>query len=76
MGKLISNRIRCLSCDGVIESLDRHHFITCSCGNVSADGGLSYLRRGFPSGDASEWFEELSEYEEVPDSSNGLDDGA
>ena len=33
------NRVRCMTCDDVIESLARHHFITCKCGKVASDGG-------------------------------------
>lgn len=33
------NRVRCLSCDEVIESKFGHDYRTCSCGKVSVDGG-------------------------------------
>jgi hypothetical protein len=54
---IVRNIARCKRCGDVIESKHRHDFVTCSCGNLSVDGGRAYLRRGFKSG---EW-EELSE---------------
>ena len=59
--KLLRNRAKCLVCGDVLESTDRHDFKTCSCGALSVDGGLDYIRRGFKSKDA---YEELSEYKE------------
>ena len=41
------NRVKCLKCDDTIESKHVHDFVTCSCGNVSVDGGLDYSRRSF-----------------------------
>lgn len=51
---IIKNAVKCLRCDDEIESKHRHDFVSCSCGNVFVDGGLSYLRRGFQS---DEWVE-------------------
>ena len=39
------NKAKCLICDDMIESTHRHDFVTCSCGNLSVDGGHDYLRR-------------------------------
>lgn len=39
------NAAQCLLCQDIIESKSRHSFVTCSCGNVSVDGGLAYTRR-------------------------------
>lgn len=39
------NSATCLKCGDEIESKDRWHFATCSCGNISVDGGKDYLRR-------------------------------
>lgn len=58
---ITSNKARCLKCGDIIESTHRHDFQTCSCGNLSVDGGHDYLRRCFVT---SEW-EELSA--EIPD---------
>lgn len=57
---LLRNAVKCLKCNNVIESKHRHDFVTCSCGNISVDGGLEYLRRVGTLKD----YEELSEYKE------------
>ncbi|NOU98422.1 DUF7695 domain-containing protein [Paenibacillus planticolens] len=59
------NAIRCLACNDVIESRSQHDFNWCSCGSVAVDGGLMYGKRMFPSGQPSEWYADLSEYEEA-----------
>ena len=41
---LTRNAIRCGNCNAVIESKNRHDFVTCPCGDVSVDGGLDYDR--------------------------------
>ena len=64
MKKILRNAVRCKKCGDIIESKTRHEFQTCTCGNVSVDGGHIYLRRCFPQGAMGEWYEELSEYEE------------
>mgnify|MGYP000724009172 CR=1 FL=1 len=55
---IISNRARCKLCEDVIESVHRHDFRYCRCGEIFVDGGKEYLRRG-----ANNFanFEELSE---------------
>jgi hypothetical protein len=60
--KLIRNVVRCLSCNDLIESTTKHDYKNCSCGKVSVDGGHDYLKRSFPHGHPSEWFEELSQW--------------
>jgi len=62
MKKIIKNALKCLKCGDVIESKNRHDYVTCSCGNVSVDGGLDYLRRSFIEADS---WEDLSEYEDI-----------
>ena len=57
MERIITNKIKCLKCGDVIESVSRHDFKYCSCGACAVDGGKDYLRR---LGD-KEYFEELSE---------------
>lgn len=57
--KIAQNSARCLDCGDEIVSGHRHDFVTCSCGNLSVDGGKSYTRRLFRN---SNW-EETSEYE-------------
>lgn len=46
MEKIIRNAAGCLLCGDVIESETTHDFRTCSCGNLSVDGGLEYIKRG------------------------------
>lgn len=41
------NRIQCLLCKEIIESKSVHDFVTCSCGNVSVDGGQEYCKVSF-----------------------------
>lgn len=47
MERIIHNRARCLVCGDIIESKYRNDFRTCSCGNLSVDGGQDYIRRGY-----------------------------
>lgn len=54
---IIRNSAKCLQCDDEIESVHRHDFVQCSCGNVFVDGGKDYLRRGVVNGGK---FEETS----------------
>jgi len=58
--KITSNKIQCKSCKDIIESTYRHDFVTCSCGNVSVDGGKDYLRRLYKSSPEEDYIE-LSE---------------
>lgn len=55
--EIIHNRGRCKLCGDIIESTDRHEFVTCRCGACSVDGVHDYLRRCLTSPDC---FEELS----------------
>ena len=43
--RVLSNRAQCRLCEDVIESRHRHDFVTCSCGEISVDGGRDYIRR-------------------------------
>ena len=64
MGKIIENSAKCLKCGDKIVSKHRHDYVTCSCGNVSVDGGLDYCRRSFKEMDTwidtSIWEEDTS----------------
>jgi hypothetical protein len=42
-----ANKAKCLYCGDVIESKHRHDYVTCTCGNLSVDGGKDYLKRNF-----------------------------
>jgi hypothetical protein len=59
---ILSNQAKCLLCGDVIHSAHRHDFRTCSCRNVSVDGGMDYIRRVY---DDVEGIEEQSI--EIPD---------
>ncbi len=45
MRRIKRNSAKCLKCNTEIESVHRHDFVTCPCGNVSVDGGRAYLKR-------------------------------
>ena len=62
MKKINRNVIRCNLCGDVIESKNRHDFVSCSCGACSVDGGKDYLRRSFKG--SVDDYTELSEFEE------------
>lgn len=62
------NMAKCLICGDIIESVHRHDYVTCSCGNLSVDGGKDYLKRCFVKG--QETYKELSTSEEVQDGEN------
>lgn len=36
------NRVQCNSCKSIIESTSQHHFVSCSCGKCSVDGGSGW----------------------------------
>ena len=56
---LKKNRARFLICGDIIESKFVHDFQSCSCGNLSVDGGHEYARRCY----ATDKWKDLSEYE-------------
>jgi len=60
--RILRNRAKCLICGEILESKHRYDFKTCSCGNLSVDGGKDYIRRCVKNIDK---FEELSEFKEV-----------
>ena len=43
--QITRNAAQCLACSDIIESKHQHDYITCSCGEISVDGGLAYKRR-------------------------------
>lgn len=63
MEKVKKNCAKCLICGDVLVSDWVHDFRTCSCGNLSVDGGLEYIRRCCNGG--REAFQELSDVELV-----------
>lgn len=65
MEKIICNKIQCKKCGDIIESIHRHDFKFCSCGNCAVDGGKDYLRRSFNGEKPEDCYIELSETEEI-----------
>ncbi len=63
-----TNAVRCLRCGDVIHSAHRHDYQTCLCGDVSVDGGQSYLKRAWREG--ARW-EEMSTGWELEHMSSG-----
>lgn len=54
MKKIIQNEIQCKKCSDIIWSATTHDYVTCRCGAVSVDGGMSYLKRSGEKGDRIE----------------------
>ena len=50
VGDIWINSATCELCGDTIRSENRHHFVTCKCGNLSVDGGSWYARRSFGEG--------------------------
>ena len=48
---ILENKIQCVKCKEIIESIHTHDFKLCSCGACAVDGGKDYLRRCGVSGD-------------------------
>lgn len=69
--KVIRNAARCLGCGVTVESRHRHDFKTCTCGNLSVDGGHAYLRTVV---ERPELMEDLSVVEEEGPSIDGGND--
>lgn len=60
---ITSNKIQCVHCKDIIESVHCHDFKYCKCGKVAVDGGKNYLKR---CGEMGDW-EDLSEYVDYGD---------
>ncbi|MEP3295799.1 MAG: hypothetical protein ABJN34_08520 [Litoreibacter sp.] len=45
MKKIIQNSARCLKCGDEVESKTVYDTQSCSCGNLTVDGGSEYLKR-------------------------------
>lgn len=58
------NAAMCQLCLDIIESRHTHDYVSCKCGEISLDGGRSYLRRR-----AKDFnnLTDLSEYDEEDD---------
>ena len=57
VGGVWINAAKCLKCKDTIRSKNRHDFVTCTCGNISVDGGSWYCKRSV----GLEEYEDLSE---------------
>ena len=44
------NLVHCKTCGDAIYSCMRHDFSTCTCGNVSVDGGIDYFKMSWDTG--------------------------
>lgn len=51
---MIYNALQCLKCGDVVESLHRHHYSHCKCGNISNDGGTDYVHCSWKEGTMKE----------------------
>jgi len=47
IGDIYLNQAKCLRCNQMIVSMSDHDFVTCSCGNLSCDGGSWYAKRSY-----------------------------
>jgi len=47
MQNIIQNMAKCRLCGDIIESTYTHDIKSCRCGEITVDGGLSYIRRGW-----------------------------
>ena len=43
--KIIQNEVQCDNCGDIIHSASVHSCVQCSCGGVTVDGDMEYLRR-------------------------------
>ncbi len=56
--KIVMNCAKCLICGEIIESKHTHDYQTCSCGNLSVDGGTDYCKRNIKEG--TDTYKEMS----------------
>lgn len=62
VGDIYINAAKCLQCNDEIRSKNRHDYVTCSCGNVSVDGGSWYVKRVFKT---NEYEDNIVPYKDV-----------
>lgn len=43
---IIHNRAQCRLCGDIIESMSKHDWVSCRCGEIFVDGGRDYCRGG------------------------------
>lgn len=44
IGDIYSNALKCLLCNQIIRSTNKHDYVTCKCGECSVDGGSWYCK--------------------------------
>jgi hypothetical protein len=59
------SKVKCKSCQDIIESTYTHDFKYCKCGSIFVDGGTEYLRMGWPEGNREDWIEILEDDNET-----------
>lgn len=64
VGDIWINAARCLRCDEVVRSRNRHDFRACKCGAIMVDGGSWYSRRVF-NDDKPLWRDESVPFSDV-----------
>lgn len=42
---VVVNKAQCKLCGDVVESVHRHDFKWCKCGEIAVDGGKAYIKR-------------------------------
>ena len=62
MKKLVENKAQCKLCGDILVSESTHDKKTCSCGNLTVDGGLDYIKRNWKQDDS---FIEMSVEEDL-----------
>jgi hypothetical protein len=65
IGDIYINAATCGECGDYIRSRNRHDYVTCSCGNVSVDGGSWYTRRSFRTGNYTDHVEAYADAVEM-----------
>ena len=64
MCKIIRKVNHCKHYGYVIESVNTHGYITCSCGTYSVDGDRDYFRRSYKASPEADYID-LSEYADI-----------
>lgn len=68
-GDILENAAKCLKCGDYVRSNNRHDFKSCSCGNVTVDGGSWYVRRSVK--DMSMYEERIVRYADAEEVAHG-----
>jgi len=72
IGDIYLNAVTCHKCTYFIRSRNRHDMVSCSCGNISVDGGSMYLKRSGHGVTDRSYTEHIELYDDVDkEKSNG-----